>query len=249
MALFGPSDKALPFLTQAYQIDTSNTEELRALAGRLAAEPRKMIFLNTPLIVPPTEEELSHWAAEDFLPFARSCDLIQEMMVALYDHGSYKASHIRQFRQLSKQFPMPMSVLALNDPFYTTTITFWLPDFDTSQDTAPILSFIEMEKRGIEEPDFYIPARTVSFHQESIGSPLERLMNLIVHILWGWVNSVMAEGSNLRKCNECQNLYVVQKNHPEQTFCSNRCKSRDFMRRKRKSLKQSRSTVCNFAKS
>ena len=50
----------------------------------------------------------------------------------------------------------------------------------------------------------------------------------------------------LRLCPECSSIYLVQKNHPDQTYCSHRCRSRVGERRRRRERNTAKKVDVSF---
>jgi hypothetical protein len=238
MALFGSADRKLPFVTQAYQVDTANLEEVRELAVRLSEEPRKVFFLFI-LPKPPTAEELNNLRLEEFRPLADLCTLIQSLMRSLQETGEYQASLLLYLMRFSREFPLPPMSLELNFPDMPQEWNNKPPSEEQTakyilDNPAAWLKFLQKTGQPLGK-DFSIPAGQVSFHYEYEAHPMHSLMASAIAAVQEAISVVKFEGvhSVLRKCVECKNVFLIQKNHPDQMYCSHRCANRVAMRRRR----------------
>lgn len=237
MALFGPADRNLPFLTHAYQANLDDITEVRELAHRLREDIERDFIRNE--VVKEEEKRPANFAMwfvpdgdwidkhsdSQFAVFITLCRLIQSIMDTLEKDHSVLIGDIKAIERLTNDYPIEPAVVA--------KIDFYTEDYD---------------RGGKLHDDTAIPVDALHaiIYQDTPNLwtfLFRRAWHIIFDLIREYIGEVKASSVGepfnppLRRCEECESVYQVRTQKDVLKYCSQRCANRAWMRKKRSAKK------------
>ena len=205
MALFGNADAGLPLLTQVFQLDVGNVEEMRMFCDRytemeIAKINDKYKFID--------DEEISATMRELYAGVAeRAKQNIKAIQIVCALAQSMCQDIVKENRIDKEDF------LALRE---------------LDQNWRPTLHAVD-EKTG-EWADFgdgdYLPASRIKIAEYDLASEISWKIFAELKM------TLIQQRDRLKICEECQNVFVRDYNRSDQKYCSHRCGDRVSARKR-----------------
>jgi hypothetical protein len=219
MAIFSKADEHLPLLTQVYQLDIDNEQEILNFA--------LLHFAAYGLDMQRQKEGNPDGYKIEMANIYDCAYHVKRVMLSWYQHSGLPVEETGYLNALWRKHPAAPAILS-----DATMLHEWMSHRTTDrfQNAAEACKESEL-KHLITYPEYIIPANQLAM------MPTGDIPSQIMSALKDLITGLIAGSKTLQKCGVCESIFI--ENRREQAFCSRRCADTEGSRRRRKTKKMS----------